>query len=234
MDFLTKEYHCIPQTTKSISKSIVFCFFFPQKKVVRNYCWWPKSICLIEHERVEVVSSMLLNSVSDILRLVCYGKTQKGINEDGEEWTAVGGLLASCSHVKAISSRLRGRSACHLGPCRCLGHAVTKFHIWVPGPTVARFCIDVHGSCCHWPSCLFHWSRMPPGAVFGSRDNAATGGLLTPGFLDTTRPRLPQRTMSGSMVLSQPRSLLISMAHVAIINHMKPRVWPATCSLVGV
>lgn len=46
-----------------------------------------------------------------------------------------------------------------------------------------------------------------------------------------TRPRLMQRTMSGSVVLPQSRSML--MSHGATKSHMKPKVWAATCGVVG-
>lgn len=53
----------------------------------------------------------------------------------------------------------------------------------------------------------------------------------SPGTMVATRPRLLQRTMSGSMVLPQPRSML--MSHGVTKGHMKPQVWDATCGLVG-
>lgn len=57
--------------------------------------------------------------------------------------------------------------------------------------------------------------------------------LLTPGAMVTARPGLLPRTMSGSMDLWQSRSVLKSVAHVAIKGHMEPGVWTTTYGLVG-
>lgn len=60
-----------------------------------------------------------------------------------------------------------------------------------------------------------------------SRDNAITRAVpsgwpeLPPGAMVTTRPGLLLRTMSGSMVIPQLRSLLKSVAHIATKGHME-------------
>lgn len=37
----------------------------------------------------------------------------------------------------------------HLGPYDVQVHTVTEGHVWVPDPTTAEVCADVHGPCYH-------------------------------------------------------------------------------------
>lgn len=57
---------------------------------------------------------------------------------------------------------------------------------------------------------------------------------LPPRSRVTSGPEMLPRTMSGSVVLSQLGSLLMSLTHVITKNMRMPRVWTTTCSKFGV
>lgn len=75
-------------------------------------------------------------------------------------------------------------------------------------------------------------------AVVRGRSEETTvvkNGLMLVAYLPprsgvTSGPELLPRTMSGSVVLSQLGSLLMSMAHVVTKTMGVPRVWATTCS----
>lgn len=91
-------------------------------------------------------------------RFMRYGKTQKGRNEDGEEWADVGSLLATWGHGDIWARLLR----------RTMSDS---------GPTIARVCVNVHGSCCHGKPCRFQWVGLPPRPMFGSIIHTAAGAI---------------------------------------------------------
>lgn len=94
----------------------------------------------------------------------------------------------------------------------------------VPVPTVTKVCVDVHGSGCLGVPC--QWAGLSFGAQLGFMSRAAAEARVS------VRPRVLLRTMSGSVVLPQLRSMLLPA--VPSKGHMKPGVRAASGGLVGV
>lgn len=115
--------------------------------------------------------------------------------------------------------------------------ATAEDHVWVCGHAASRVCVVVCGSetikdyadagglDCHfglcwclramllWGSCWYRWPALPPGTM-------VTFGL-----------RLLPRTISGSVVLPQSGSVLMSVTQVATKGHIDTRdlgcnLWP--------
>lgn len=110
----------------------------------------------------------------------------------------------------------------------------------IPGPPVVMVCVYVHDSWCHWMFCWFQWPGPLPSSLFGSVTHPAAGAILigaafvAPGTMKATRPGLLPRTMSGTMIPPQPRSMLTPMCQGTVKGHMKPEVWATTYGQVGV
>lgn len=104
-------------------------------------------------------------------------------------------------------------------------HTVEVGHVWVHFPTASRVCVDVGGSCYHRRLCGYLGSWLPP------RDTLAFGAMLPLGPCHSGQFSMPARTtmtsrsgllpksMSVSMELLQPESVLLSVVQYATKDH---------------
>lgn len=105
------------------------------------------------------------------------------------------------------------------------------------GPARARVCADVRGSWYHWRPCLCQGSGPLPGTMLASENQAVTAAMTiwmacaATQVMVTSEPRLLIWTMCRIMVLPQPESMLVSVAHNATKGHMDAHgldcnLWP--------
>lgn len=78
-------------------------------------------------------------------------------------------------------------------------------------------------------------SRLLPGVMLMSEGHTAMGlmpvqvACITPGTMMISQSRLLSRSLSGSVVLPQPGSVWILMAHIATKGHID--AWDLNCNL---
>lgn len=107
-------------------------------------------------------------------------------------------------------------------------------HVCVHAPTIATVCANICGLCCHQRPSGCHWCGLLPEtmlmsmAVMGEqRTTVEWLQLLPPEDMVTVWPRLPPRAISGSVVLLQLGSMLMTVVWAATWDPVD--VWGLCC-----